>query len=270
MHTSGIWETMAAIISRTLRVLQLFSASHVLWSVEQVAEALAVSSSSAYRYVQDLSAAGFLYRVDGGGYALGPAIIELDHLIRRHDPLIAAARPAMRALLDRTTQRASVILCRRFRDRVMCIHQEQGTRPHRSAGYERGVAMPLFVGATSRVILAHETGRVQRRIYLANEEAIRAHAGVSSWNEFAALTASIRRHGFAQSESEVTAGLRGIAAPVLLGSRLAAALTLVTDIAEKDGASLAHCRDAVIAAASSLSGPEPFDGRSNKPATTPA
>jgi DNA-binding IclR family transcriptional regulator len=245
---------MTEISSRTLRVLQLFSSAQALWSIDQIADALGVSSSSAYRYVQDLSAAGLLYRVDGGGYALGPAIIELDFLIRHHDPLIAMAAPAMRRLLDQTTQRGAVILCRRFRDCVMCIHQEQGHLPHRRAGYERGVAMPLFLGATSRVILAHEPGRVQRRIYLENEGTIRARGGVSSWKEFAALASRIRRQGFAESESEVTPGVRGIAAPVFQGARLVAALSLVTNTTARGAPSLQDFREQVIQVSRGLSG----------------
>ena len=54
---------MAEITSRVLRLLQLFSPARPLWTVEQVAAALDVSTSSAYRYVQDLLATGFLDQV---------------------------------------------------------------------------------------------------------------------------------------------------------------------------------------------------------------
>ncbi len=207
--------------------------------------------SSAYRYVQDLLAAGFLDQVQGG-YMLGPALIELDYLIRQHDPLIRAAAPFMRALLQQTTQQGAVILCRRFRDRVMCIHQEHGVEPHRAAGYERGVGMPLFVGATSRVILANEAPRIQRRIYLENEEDIRSKGVVSGWKEFIALAATIRRQGYCESESEVTPNVRGIAAPIFQGAKLAAAVSLVVDVSVRPS-ELARWRDRVVAAARDLS-----------------
>ena len=242
---------MAEITSRVLRLLQLFSPARPLWTVEQVAAELEVSTSSAYRYVQDLLATGFLDPVQGG-YMLGPALIELDYLIRQHDPLIRAAAPFMRALLDQTTQRGAVILCRRFRDRVMCIHQEHGTEPHPMAGYERGVGMPLFVGATSRVILANEAPRIQRRIYLENEEDIRSKGVVSGWKEFSALAANIRRQGYAESASEVTANVRGIAAPIFQGTQLAAAVSLVVDVSVQPGM-VADWRERVIGTAQALS-----------------
>lgn len=240
---------MSKATNRTLHILRLFTPAHALWTVDELAAELVLSSSSAYRYVQELTSAGFLDRVHGG-YALGPALIGLDYLIRHHDPLIRAAAPPMRQLLDATTQRGTVILCRRCRDYVMCIHQEQGTLPHRRAGYERGVAMPLFTGATSRIILANETPTVQRRTYLEHEAAIRAAGDASSWKEFAALATRIRAAGYSESTSEVTPGLHGIAAPVFQDQRIVAALSLVSEVDDEPSKSW---RMQVIAAARSLS-----------------
>lgn len=243
---------MRRIISRTLRLLQLFSPEQPLWSVEKIAEALDVSTSSAYRYVQDLLATGFLNPVQGG-YVLGPALIELDYLIRRHDPLIREAAPIMRALLARTTQRGTIILCRRFRDRVMCIHQEHGAEPHRPAGYERGVGMRLLAGATSRVILAHEPLRVQRRLYLDHEETLRGSGLTTGWKGFSNGAAAIRRAGYAESDSEVTAGIHGIAAPVFQGPQLAAAISLVVESSVAAAADALQWRADVMRAAHALS-----------------
>ena len=218
---------MSVVTSRVLRVLRLFSPARPLWTVEEAACALGVSPSSAYRYVQELTTAGFLDRVRGG-YALGPALVELDYLIRRHDPLIRAAVPIMRHLLDRTTQRGTVILCRPSRDHVLCIHQEQGTLPHPPAGYERGVAMPLFRGATSRVILAHLPARVQRRLHAQHAA---AGGGGADWQAFAAESSAIRRAGYAETVGQVTPAISGVAAPVFQANRLVAALSLVTEAA---------------------------------------
>ena len=223
---------MSKVTNRTLHILRLFTPAHALWTVDDLAVELGLSSSSAYRYVQELRSAGFLDRVHGG-YALGPALIGLDYLIRTHDPLIRAAAPLMRLLLETTTQRGTIILCRRCRDYVMCIHQEQGDLPHRRAGYERGVAMPLFTGATSRIILANETLTVQRRTYLEHETAIQAAGDAANWKEFAALANRIKAAGYAESTSEVTPGLHGIAAPVFQDKRIVAALSLVSEVGQE-------------------------------------
>ncbi|MGH7121966.1 MAG: IclR family transcriptional regulator [Acetobacteraceae bacterium] len=221
--------TPPRVTSRVLKALLLFGPDAAVWTAQGVASALGVSTSSAYRYLQELCAAGLLDPVEGAGYALGPALVQLDLLVRRHDPLIQAAAPVMRRLLDATTQSAMVILCRRYRDRVVCIHQEHGTRPHPKAAYERGVAMSLFSGATSKVILANESVHVQRRIYLDHEREIAERTGVRGWKEFALGTAAIRRRGYDETESDVTPGVRGIAAPVFRQARVVAAISLILD-----------------------------------------
>lgn len=205
----------------------LFSPEASIWTAEAVASALSVSVSSAYRYLQDLCGAGLLNPTHGRGYTLGPAIVELDLLVRRHDELIGAAAPIMQRLLTQTTQSATVVLCRRYRDRVICIHQEHGSLPHPPTAYERGVSMPLFVGATSKVIMAHESLRIQRRTYLENEPSIRQKAKVADWQAFKALTAIIRQRGYDETESEITAGIRAIAAPIFSQNQVTASISLI-------------------------------------------
>ena len=74
-----------------------------------------------------------------------------------------------------------------------------------------------------------QSARVQRRVYAAHEAAICRDGGVESWAEFAAIAASIRRDGHAATVSEITLGVRGIAAPVMQDGRIVAAMALVSE-----------------------------------------
>jgi len=212
--------------NRVLYILQLFDRRPV-WTVEEIAREMDISASTAYRDVQELCQTGFLDRVLGAGYVLGSAFIQYDRLIRRDDALIRHAAPLMRRLLGRTTQRATAVLSRRYRDCVMCVHQEQGSAPHPVTAYDRGVAMPLFKGATAKAVLAHLDARVLKRMYLENETQIRAASGCGTWKEFQAQLAAIRSDGYAVTVGEVAADRVGIAAPVHLGTQVIAALSLV-------------------------------------------
>ena len=218
---------------RVLDVLALFRSRPGTWTVEAIARALDVSVSSAYRSVKALCAEGFLDRVTGGGYGLGPAFVEYDRLTRRADALIAAAARPMQDLLARTTQNATAVLCRRYCGTVMCVHQEHGTGPHPITVYERGVSMPLFAGATSKVVLAYLDERTRRRVHRDNLATIR---GVSpeaeEWTVFHNQLAAIRRQGFAFTRSEVSGGRAAIAAPIRIGGSVVAAISLV--LAEVD------------------------------------
>jgi DNA-binding IclR family transcriptional regulator len=213
--------------SRTVSVLQMFDGDRQVLTVEEIARDLGTSVSTAYRCVRDLVLAGFLDPVAGAGYALGPAFIRYDRILRQSDPLIRVADPVMAELLVRTSQSAAAILSRRFRECVMCVHEVQGSEPHAPASYERGVAMPLFLGATSKLILAYLPDRTLKATYLANEAAIRKASKLRTFAEFKAQLREIRRAGHAMTDSEVASGRIGIAAPVLRGDQVIAGLSLV-------------------------------------------
>jgi DNA-binding IclR family transcriptional regulator len=213
--------------SRLLSVLQLFDNGRPVWTVEEISRALRTSASTAYRYVRDLVQAGLLDPVTGAGYALGPAFIRYDRLLRQNDPLIQVADPVMAGLLDRTSQSATVILCRRFRDCVMCVHERHGSKPHAPTSYQRGVAMPMFLGATSKVILAHLPDRTLKATYLDNEATIRKVLKTRDWQGFKEQLKEIRRAGFALTDSEVAEGRIGLAAPIARNDQVVASISLV-------------------------------------------
>ncbi len=247
-----IYHLGAGVASRILQVLGLFRRDPGPWTVEAIAREMDVSQSSAYRDVQDLSRFGFLDPVTGAGYVLGPAFIEYDRLSRQGDPLLKLAAPALRALLKATTQSATAILCRRYRDTVMCVHQEVGTAPHPFTSYERGVAMPLFAGASSKVILAHLDDRALKRIYLDNAVTIQARLGHGDWKAFKDDLRAIRKAGVVETVSEVAEGRAGIAAPVFAEGQVIAGVSLVFTAAAAPADHSAF-RAAVIAAGAAIS-----------------
>lgn len=141
-----------ASADRLLQLLALFTPARPGWTPLEAAGALKISRASAYRYFAQLEEAGFIEPVPGRRYGLGPRIVELDRQIRLADPLVQAAADEMVKLARETGGIA--LLCRLYKDRVLCIHQERGARAPRFVSYERGRAMPLNRGATSKVILA--------------------------------------------------------------------------------------------------------------------
>lgn len=210
-----------------LAILQLFEHGRSVWTVEDIGTALGIPTSTTYRHVRALVQAGFLDPVTGAGYALGPGFIRYDRILRQDDPLIHVAEPVMEDLLARTSQRATAILCRRFKDCVMCVHEVQGAEQQEATSYERGVAMPMFLGATSKVILAHLPDRNLKSTYLDNEETIRKTLKVSDWKSFKDQFRDIRRDGYALTDSEIAKGRIGLAAPISRGGQVIAGISLV-------------------------------------------
>lgn len=211
-----------------LAILQLFERGQTVWTVEEIGRSLGIPISTTYRHVRSLVQAGFLDPVTGAGYALGPGFIRYDRILRQDDLLIHVAEPVMKELLARTSQHATVILCRRFKDCVMCVHEVEGNEPHEASSYERGVAMPMFLGATSKVILANLPDRTLRSAYLDNEETIKKTLKVSDWKAFKEQFRDIKRAGYALTDSEVAKGRIGLAAPISRGGQVVAGISLVS------------------------------------------
>lgn len=211
-----------------LSVFQLFETGDAVWTVEEIAQRLGVSVRTAYRTVAELTQDGFLDPGTGAGYVLGPAFIRFDHIIRQSDPLIHIASPGMAKLLAASDRRAAVLLCRRFRDCVMCVHSLETEPARPMASYERGVAMSPFRGAPAKIMLSLLQDRVLRGIYLRNEDAIRA-SGIETWRQFREMLRTVRKAGVVVTESEIGKNRIGIAAPILRGEQVVASLSLVIE-----------------------------------------
>lgn len=200
--------------NRLLAVLNLFTVERPEWTVEDAAKEIGVSISTAYRYFGELSKVGFLDPFPSGKYTLGPAVIENDRKIRLTDPLIKVGRPAMQRLVARSGSMGVALLCRVYRNCVMCVHQEGTVLPENTVGYERGRPMPMFRGASSKVIFANLPSRTVRWFFHNYPEEIAAAALGSDWETIRLNLRRIRKHGLHITRGEVDSGRVGIAAPV--------------------------------------------------------
>src|SRR4051794_13172455 len=204
---------------RTIGVLKLFTIEKPEWTVEEVATSLKVSAASAYRYVATLSEAGLLTSITSGRYTLGPAIIQYDRQIQLTDPLLQVTKPVMVDILPFAPADSTVLLCRLFRDTVLCVHQLAKPDGKTRVSYERGRPMPLFRGATSKVILAHLPLRELRRLYDAHREQISMTRLGDTWEMFRTCMAQIRKRGYLVTHAEVDPERIGISAPIMDGHR---------------------------------------------------
>lgn len=199
---------------RLLSILSLFTIERPEWTVEAAAGELGLAVSTAYRYFRSLSKAGLIVAFSTGRYVLGPAIIQYDRQMRLRDPLTTAAQPVMKLLSERMSAHTVILLCRLFRNQVMCVHQESAEKPEFAFSYERGRAMPLFRGAASKAILTHMPLRTVKALY-AEHAAQFAQASLGrNWEETKECLRSVRNAGFTITEGELDPGMCGIAVPV--------------------------------------------------------
>jgi DNA-binding IclR family transcriptional regulator len=200
---------------RVLGVLGLFTLEEPEWTVEDAAERSRLAVSTAYRYFRSLSKAGLIVAVASGRYVLGPAIIQYDRQIRLQDPLTRAAQPIMKRLTGELPPHTVTLLCRLFRNQVMCVHQEFAERPDFAVSYERGRPIPLFRGAASKIILANMSLRAVKAQF-EEHKAKFAQANLGrTWDEVKERLRELRSAGVSVTQGELDPGMCGIGMPLL-------------------------------------------------------
>lgn len=209
---------------RLLNVLGLFSLERPKWTVEAAALELNLTVSTAYRYFKSLVDAGLVAADTPRHYTLGPAIIEYDRQLRMRDPLIVTAAPVMRRLAAQIGIDAMVLLCRLYRRRVLCVHQQiSGTqafhthwRSDQPIIYQRGQPMPLHRGAPSKAILAYMKARQLRPIHQEEAAAWREAGLGENWIAVKRNLRLLRNQRVIVTSGEISDNTVGMAVPILM------------------------------------------------------
>ena len=172
---------MASSSSKTLSVLDLYTAKAPVWTVEAVAGQMRCSVATAYRYVGELCTAGLLTRVTGGSYVLGPRIVQLDLLMREVDPIVALGRPLIREMVAETG--CDALLSNVYGDQLVNVVHEQGSEDL-ALSFVRGRLHPHFRGAMAKAVLAFLPRSRIVRIHSQHAAEIRAAGLGENWIEF--------------------------------------------------------------------------------------
>ncbi len=208
-----------------LNVLDAFSEAEPVWTVDALGESLGLTRSTAYRYVKELCEAGLLAPVGGGGYSLGPRIIELDRQIRHSDPLLTVGAEVLAGLLPRCGE-GILFICGLRGDAVLSVYLAANPNSL-DISYSRGRPMPLFRGSASVIILAHLPEGRLRRLFRDHRDAIAAAGLGEDWVSFRSRLRDIRARPYLTGRAQLDRGVFAISAPVFDGDgNIFASLTL--------------------------------------------
>jgi len=211
--------------AKVLQVLQLFSDDRTQLRASDVIAELGVSSATAYRYMADLEEAGLIERSSVNQYVLGPTIVELDRQIRENDPLLAAAVDIMKTLSERTG--GTALLSRLHGRKVVCVHEVRGRFSPAKVSYERGRAMPLYRGATSKIILAHLDADTLRELTKDDAAELRKAGLPTGFEALSNALGTLRADKVAHTAGEVDRGAMGWAVAIHQGRHLLGSLSVV-------------------------------------------
>jgi DNA-binding IclR family transcriptional regulator len=241
-------------IEQLSAVLELFTEERGLVSVDEIIDALDLTRSTGYRTVRALVETGLLDRISDDGYVLGPRILELYRQLQTGNPLLAVARPVMMALAAESAKGTAVLLCRSYRDQVMCLHQEMTFGPQEPVSYQVGKPMPLYAGSSSLVVLAAMPRPRLQKLY-ERDKALIAQAGLArTEDDFFQALKLIRKEGSRVSYGEVDKGRIGISAPFVQNDLgIIGCLSIVLSQAQVGDMDVSRARLQVVAAAEEVS-----------------
>ncbi|HUF80728.1 MAG TPA: IclR family transcriptional regulator [Burkholderiales bacterium] len=206
---------------KVLSLLAYFEAARPSASMQTLARAIRAPKSTAYRYVSLLREFGFLMEVEGGQYALGPRALQLARAARAAISYAGVAHPVMERLSHDSGETA--FLVRRVGDYAICIGRCDPVNPVRIF-LEIGSAVPLHIGASPKLLLAHLASR-ERDSYL---ERVAAADGAlkKGLGKLRAELERMRQDGSGITVDEITPGVWACAAPISEEGKVIAAVSV--------------------------------------------
>jgi DNA-binding IclR family transcriptional regulator len=197
---------------RTLDILNLFTADRPRLTANELAAQLGIARSTAYRYLQTLTASGFVEEVPNGGFRLGLRIFELARVARRGYGFSDTVRPVLAGLAESTGETA--LLTRRHGASVVCLEKHEAERRHLRISYERGSVFAPNAGASALILFAWDDPAPLLSLLESVPLPRYTAATLTSPAEIVAALAPIRAQGYLVSQGTLDPDAVGVAAPV--------------------------------------------------------
>ena len=199
----------AQTLSRGIRALEVLADAHEPMTIAELATALGVHRSIAYRILRTLEDHRLVVRDASGRVLLGPRLAALARGVQ-HD-LQAASLPELTAVANDLAMTAFVAVL--DHDEVVTLVSVEPRHVVATVAQRPGTRHPLASGAPGIAIQSALT------------DAQWAELGADQQMRDEALDA--RRSGYAFSHDEVIPGLRSIAAPLVIAGQAPAAVAVV-------------------------------------------
>lgn len=210
---------------KALDILLMFGDDRPTLAAAEVARQLDVARSTAYRYLQSLVSTGFVEEHPGGGFRLGPRILELARLARRGIGLMELAQPVLRRLADATGE--TTLLTRLAGTAVICLDRADAVDRAVRVSYEPGQLLPTNAGASAHVLLAWLAEPELDRVLTRMEFPRFTDRTLVDAGQLRRRLAETRERGVAVSRGELDPDVLGIAAPVrAVGDKVVAGISV--------------------------------------------
>jgi|SRR5690625_4104613 len=198
-------------IDRAVLILRCFDAQNPALGVTELANMTGLSSSTVFRLLSSLKQNGLVSQ-SGSDYKLGPLVLQLAQQRGVAATLLAAAYPVATRLRDLVNETVGVHELLPSGERTV-VGQVEGLHELRRVYTELGAPIPLTYGSPGKVILAHLPASKQEE-WLTRPIPSVTPQTINNPSDLKKELAIIRGRGWAESNSERTAGIWSVAAPV--------------------------------------------------------
>ncbi|MFI7701529.1 IclR family transcriptional regulator [Nonomuraea sp. NPDC049480] len=204
-------------VQRAFDILSLLTEERRTLTIREVVDETGLAKTTALRLLQTLEQMGLLWNTPKG-YAAGPALWRWAHLARSAWELPPETVQLMRELGARQRETVNLYVLRDIHR--VCIAQQESPQSLRHV-VRVGDELPLWAGASSKVLLKDASPRLLARVARSSPHGETHVATLRAWIEQA------EHDGHAVSHGEREPGLSAVAVPVTSGSGTTlAALTL--------------------------------------------
>ena len=197
---------MIRAVGRALAIFEAFDNDHLALSLQEIAARIRMPKTTAFRLVATLESCGYLVRMDNQQYCLSLKVARLASLVRGTLGIREIARPILMEL-NRQTSETVTLNAVAGAERI-CLDVVDSPSAL-MAIVVPGAHVPIFQGATGRILLAYMDEAERERLLKTSPEAKDI--------DRAALNREMtrfRRQGYSLSRGQRIAGMTAIAVPV--------------------------------------------------------
>ena len=203
-------------LERGLAILSAFYSDRPLIGVSELSRELALSRSTAHRYIATLARLGYLQQdPDSKRYRLGPKVLDLGFSAINSMDVREISAPHLRRLSDETGHTVNLAIL--DGTDVVYIERCRTAQPGQrdiDLNLHVGARLPAYCTAMGKAILAFVPEDRREAIIERIDFVSRGPNTITDPAEFRAELERIRVSGFAVNDEELAYGLRSIAAPI--------------------------------------------------------
>jgi DNA-binding IclR family transcriptional regulator len=218
MSTNSMKQSNGQVNEKVLQLLMQVAVNDEPVTAKQLSDQVGTPISSLYRHIKLLKEWNLIEESPSDKtLIIGPAALMLMRSYKNSQHDLDAVDLVLNRLQKQTGEMSAYMVPVGYR--ALCVSRKESMQALRCS-YVQGQSQPLLRGASSRVMLAYMPAQRCEKIlrYFGEQDK------VVQWQQ---KLEQIRNQGYAVSTSEIDPGVSGISAPVMKGSKLVGAVSVM-------------------------------------------